>query len=227
MRVIVFGATGMIGQGVVRAALEALDVETVLAVGRSASSVAHAKLQELVHTDFTDFSPVESKLSGYDACFFCLGTSAAGMTEEDYRRVTYEFALAAATVLVRANPSMIFVFVSGAGTDSTGKSRFMWARVKGETENALLRLPFRGVYMFRPAFVQPVGGERSRTAMYRAFYLATGWLFPVLRVAFPRQVSTTRELGRAMLEVARHGAPSAIVESALIRKLAEASDASV
>jgi uncharacterized protein YbjT (DUF2867 family) len=167
MKVIIFGATGLIGQGVLREALEAQDVERVVAVVRHPTGVKHPKLQELVHDNFTEFSAMEAELREFDACFYCLGVSAAGMSEAEYRRVTYDFALAAATELARWHPGMVFIYVSGAGTDSTGQGRAMWARVKGETENALLRLPFRAAYMFRPAYIHAAHGERSKTPSYR------------------------------------------------------------
>lgn len=221
MKVILFGATGMVGQGVLREALRADDVECVLAVVRTATGLSHPKLQELVHRDFTSFSGVESKLGGFDACLYCLGVSAAGMSEKDYRRVTYGFALGAAETLARVNPGMTFIYVSGAGTDSSEKGRSMWARVKGETENALMRLPFRSAYMFRPAFIRPAHGERSKTPSYRTIYAATGWLFPVLRRVFPRYVTTTEEVARAMLRVARAGAPQRVLENADIVRLGQ------
>src|SRR5579864_7886858 len=146
MKAILFGATGMVGKSVLRECLNDPDVERVLAVGRRASGETHDKLRELVHADLTDYSAVADQLAGYDACFFCLGVSSAGMSEADYRRVTYDIAVAAARALVDRNPGMTFIFVSGAGTDSTGKSGSMWARVKGETENAILALPFKGKY---------------------------------------------------------------------------------
>lgn len=220
MKVILFGATGMVGQGVLRECLLAPDVERVLAVGRSATGQQHEKLQELVHKDLSDFSSVEASLSGYDACFFCLGVSSAGMSEQVYRRVTHDFAMAAARTLVRLNPSMTFVFVSGAGTDSTGKSRTMWARVKGETENALLQLPFKAAYMFRPAFIQPLHGVKSRTRLYRVLYAAMGPLYPVWKALIPRYVTTSEQVGRAMLHAARHGAPKPVLENADINALA-------
>lgn len=219
MKIIVFGATGMIGQGVLREALQADDVERVLVVVRAATGLSHPKLQELVHRDFTDFSAVRAELGGFDACLYCLGVSAAGMSEADYRRVTYDFALAAAETLADVNPAMTFIYVSGAGTDSTEKGGSMWARVKGETENALMRLPFRGAYMFRPAFIRPAHGERSKTASYRVIYAATGWLFPVLRWLAPRYVTSTDEVARAMLRVLREGAPQRVIENPEIVRL--------
>lgn len=213
MKILLFGATGMIGQGVLREALEAPDVERVVAVVRTPTGVHHEKLVELVHRDFADFSDLEQQLRGFDACFFCLGVSAAGMSEADYRRVTYDLTLAAASALLRASPEVTFIYVSGAGTDSSEKGRSMWARVKGETENALLRLPFRAACMFRPGFIHPAHGERSKTPAYRAIYAATGWAFPALRRMFPSYVTTTEEIARAMLRVAREGAPQSILEN--------------
>ena len=214
MNVVLFGATGMVGQGVLREALLAPDVERVVAVVRKPIATQHPRLEQVVLRDFTDYSDVEAHLSGLDACFYCLGVSSAGLSEAEYRRVTYDYAVAAATVLARINPEMTFLFVSGLGTDASEHGRTMWARVKGETENALLRLPFRAAYMFRPAYIHPAHGERSKSAMNRAFYSATGWLFPLLRRMFPRYVTTTEELGRAMLRVARDGATQTRLENA-------------
>lgn len=222
MKVILFGATGMVGQGVLRECLLDADVERVLAVGRSATGQQHAKLQEFVHKDLFDFSSVEESLTGYDACFFCLGVSSAGMTEQDYRRVTYDITMAAARILVKRNPGMTFVFVSGAGTDSTGRGRSMWARVKGETENALLEVPFKAAYMFRPALIRPLHGITSKTRSYRILYAVTGPLFPVMRALFPKYVTTTEEVGRAMLHVAKRGAPKRVLENEDIRALGAA-----
>src|SRR5258706_2261740 len=170
MKVILFGATGMIGQGVLRECLVDPGVERVLTIGRSATGRKDDKLAELVVPDLMDLSGVAEKLAGHDACLFCLGVSSSGMTEEAYRRVTLELPLAAARLLSGLNPGMTFIYISGAGTDSTEKGRSMWARVKGEAENALLKLPFKGVYMFRPGVIQPLHGTRSRTRMYRILY---------------------------------------------------------
>ena len=213
MKILIFGASGMVGQGALREALAAPDVERVVSVVRKPAGMQHPKLEELEHRDFTSFAGMEPQLREFDACFFCLGVSAAGMSEAEYRRVTYDFAMAAATELARLNPGMVFIYVSGAGTDGTGQGRTMWARVKGDTENALLRLPFRAAYMFRPAYIHPAHGERSRTISYRVLYAATGWLFPILRRLFPRHVTTTEEVGRAMLRVAREGAPMQRLEN--------------
>ena len=172
--------------------------------------------------DLTDLSPLERELSGYDACFFCLGVSAAGMSEADYRRVTFDLTMSAARTLVKASPAMTFIYVSGAGTDSTGRSRLMWARVKGETENALLELPFKASYMFRPGFIQPLHGIVSKTRLYRVIYSAVGPLYPVLNALLPDYVTTTERVGRAMITVAKRGAPKAILENRDINALAGA-----
>jgi len=213
MRVLLFGATGMVGQGVLRECLLDPDVESVLSVGRSATGQQHVKLRELVHRDFLDFSPIESELAGFDACFFCLGVSSAGMKEEVYRRITYDFTMAAARTLARLNPNMTFVYVSGMGTDSSERGRTMWARVKGQTENALLRMPFRAAYMFRPGVIVPLHGIKSRTALYRIPYMLMAPLLPLLEAAFPKYVTTTERLGRAMIHVAKQGAAKAVLES--------------
>ena len=211
MRVMLFGATGMVGQGALRECLLDPGVERVLIVVRKATEQRHPKLDQLVQEDFFDFSSVEGRLAGYDACFFCLGVASAGMTEQAYTRVTYDITLAAAQVLVRRNPGMTFIFVSGAGTNSAGRA--MWARVKGRTENALLGMPFKAVYVFRPGFIQPLHGITSRTKLYRAFYTVFGPLFPVIRLLFPHYVTTTEQIGRAMLRAAKQGAPTTVLES--------------
>jgi uncharacterized protein YbjT (DUF2867 family) len=218
MDVILFGATGMIGQGVLRECLLDSRVQRVLSVGRSATGLQHPKLREIVHPDLLDFSDIENQLTGYDACFFCLGVSSAGMSEVEYRRVTHDITLAAATSLVRINPGMTFIYVSGAGTDSSGRGRTMWARVKGETENALLRLPFGTACMFRPALIQPMHGIRSKTRSYRVLYAMMAPLLPLLKRLFPRHVTTTEQIGRAMIAVAERGAPAPIVESEEINR---------
>src|SRR6476619_704527 len=209
----------MVGQGVLRECLRDPQVESVLTIVRKPAGHPEAKVREIVHENFRDFSPIATELRGYDACFFCLGVSSAGMNEADYRRVTYDFTMAAAGTLARESPNLTFVYVSGAGTDSSGRGRSMWARVKGMTENALLAMPFRAAYMFRPAFIQPGTGITSKTPAYRVFYKLLGPLFPAVRALFPRFVTTTEEVGRAMLEVARHGAPKRVLESADIVEL--------
>ncbi|WP_242342690.1 NAD-dependent epimerase/dehydratase family protein [Anaeromyxobacter terrae] len=220
MRIVLFGATGMVGQGALRECLRDPDVERVLAIGRSPTGQRDEKLREVVRADPSDLSGLEGELAACDACFFCLGVSSAGMSERDYRRVTYELTLAVARTLVACNPRMTFVYVSGAGTDSTGRARSMWARVKGETENALLRLPFASAYMFRPGFIQALHGITSRTRLYRALYPLLSPLFPVLNALLPDQVTTTERIGRAMLAVAKRGAKSPVLETRDINELA-------
>lgn len=222
MRIIIFGATGMVGQGVLRECLADPDVREILVIGRAACGVRDAKVREIVRSDLHDLSDVERELAGFDACFFCLGVSSAGMSERDYRRVTFELTVAVAETLARTNQSMTFVYVSGAGTDSTGEGRSMWARVKGRTENHLLGLPFRATYMFRPAFIQPLHGIKSRTAVYRGIYAILGPLYPLLKRAFPSWVTTTEKVGRAMLAVAKHGHRTPIVENDEINAIADA-----
>lgn len=210
----------MIGQGVLRECLLDSGVPLVKTVGRTATGVQHPKLREVVHRDLWNYSSIEMELSGLDACFFCLGVSAAGMQEADYEHVTYGIAMAAAESLSRLNPQMTFIYVSGAGTDSSEQGRMMWARVKGRTENALMRLPFKAAYMFRPGFIQPLHAIRSRTTAYRVFYVLTKPVLPMLRWAFPDHILTTEQIGRAMLAVARQGAPKQILESRDIRAMA-------
>lgn len=223
MRVILFGATGMVGQGVLRELLRAADVEQVLAVVRTSTGQSHPKLQERKRANFSDFSTLKDELSGYDACFYCLGVSSAGMSEKEYRRVTHDYALAAAEALLPHNPELTFVYVSGAGTDSSESARVMWARVKGETENALLRHGFKGAFMFRPAYIHPMNGEHSKTVMYRTLYAMMGWVYPAARRVLPGHVTTTEEIGLAMLHVVREGAAAPILESADISWLARQS----
>jgi len=221
MKVLIFGATGMVGQGVLLECLRDPAVELVLTVGRSATGVHETKLREIVHRDMTDYAGMEESFAGFDACFFCLGVSSAGMKEADYERVTYGFTIAAGEILSRVNPRMKFIYVSGAGTDSSGIGRSMWARVKGRTENALLGLSFEA-YMFRPGFIAPLDGIESKTPMYRAIYKATGPVLPLLRRMLPNQVLTTRDIGRAMLNVARQGYSKRILEIRDIRGAASA-----
>jgi uncharacterized protein YbjT (DUF2867 family) len=212
MNILIFGATGMVGQGVLRECLLASDVERVVTVGRNATGQQHPKLQELVVKDMYDYSAVEAQLQGFDACFFCLGVSSVGMKEDDYRRVTYDLTMAAATVLARLNPGMTFTYVTGSGTDSSERGSSMWARVKGATENALLRLPFKAAYMFRPGIIQPLHGARSKTPLYNGIYVVISPLLSLAYRLWPEKMTTTEQVGRAMLAVARHGAPKALLE---------------
>jgi hypothetical protein len=213
VRVILLGATGMVGQGVLRECLLDPEVESVLVLGRHATQGQHEKVREILRTDLSDLSPMEVNLSGYDACFFCLGVSSAGMNEEAYRRVTYDLTISVAKALVKLNPRMTFIYVSGAGTDSTERSRMMWARVKGKTENALLQMPFQGAYMFRPGYIQPLHGIRTKTKLYEVLYAMLGSLYPVWKLLFSKYVTTTECVGRAMLNVAKRGAPKSVLEN--------------
>lgn len=219
MKVILFGATGMVGQGVLRECLRDPDVESVLAVGRSPTGQHAAKLDELIHDTFLDYSAVESTLSGYDACFFCLGVTSVGLNEERYRHLTYDITMAAASTLAKLNPQMVFVYVTGRGTDSTEQGRLMWARVKGKTENDLLKLPFKAAYMFRPAGIQPLHGVRSKTAWYQAAYTVAAPLLTLLNRIAPNYMTTTEQVGRAMIAVARNGYPKPVLESEDINRL--------
>jgi uncharacterized protein YbjT (DUF2867 family) len=219
MKVILFGATGMVGQGVLRECLLDPDVQQVLSIVRTLTNQQHPKLRELVHTDFFDYSGIESQLTGFEACLFSLGVSSAGMDETKYTHLTYDLTLAAARTLARLNPNMTFIYISGAGTDSTERGRIMWARVKGRTENDLLKLPFKSAYLFRPGFIQPLHGIRSKTRLYQALYTALNPILPLLRSAFPKYVTTTEQLGRAMLKVAKQGYARPILESKDINAL--------
>jgi uncharacterized protein YbjT (DUF2867 family) len=219
MRAIIFGASGMVGQGVLRECLLDPDVESVLSVARSPSGQDHPKFRELLHGDFLDYSPLEGELRDLDACFYCLGASAAGLDEAAYRRINHDFPLAAAKVLARLNPGMTFLYISGAGTDRTGRGRAMWARVKGQTENELLALPYKAAVMLRPALIQPLHGIVAKTRWYRVFYALFKPLIFLLRPLAPGLVTTTEQLGRAMLRIAKTGAPKAILESADINRL--------
>jgi uncharacterized protein YbjT (DUF2867 family) len=203
MKVVLFGATGMVGQGVLRECLLDPAIESVLAVGRSPTGQRNAKLHEIVHDNFLDFSAIESELAGFDACFFYLGVSSVGMSEERYRHLTHDITLAAATTLSKLNPGMVFVYVTGRGTDSTEQGALMWARVKGKTENDLLKLPFKAAYMFRPAGIQPLHGIKSKTAWYQAAYVVAAPILTLLNRVAPKYVTTTEQVGRAMIKVAR------------------------
>lgn len=213
MKIVLFGATGMVGQGVLREALLDPEVTAVLAIGRRATGKSHPKLHELTLADLTDYTTVEDKLAGYDACLYCLGVSSTGMSEADYARVTHDYTVAAAEALLRHNGGLTFVFVSGASTDSSEQGRVMWARVKGKAENAILRMPFRGSYVFRPAFIQPMNGEVSQTRTYRLLYPLLSPLVPLIKLLFPRSVTTSERVGRAMLRVAKHGADKRVLEN--------------
>jgi uncharacterized protein YbjT (DUF2867 family) len=218
VRVAVFGASGMVGQGVLRECLAASDVEHVVAVGRRPLGVAHPKLEEVVVPDVAELHTAEAALSGLDAVFFPLGTSSVGKSEPEYSRVTYDLTVSVAATVARLNPGRLtFCYVSGTGTDSTEKGPRMWARVKGRTENALLRMPFRAAFMFRPGIIQPRHGARSRTGWVRVLYVVL-WPIAALLVA-TGSATTTDRVGRAMLRVARTGYPKPILENREINEL--------
>jgi uncharacterized protein YbjT (DUF2867 family) len=219
VKVVLFGATGMVGQGVLRECLINAEVESVLAVVRNASLPPSGKLREIVHQDVFDLAAIEDRLTGYDACFFCLGVSSVGMQEETYRRVTYELTVSVAKSLARLNPTMTFIYVSGAGTDSTERGRSMWARVKGRTENALLQMPFKAVFLFRPAYIQPLHGIRTKTRWYGAAYAVMRPFYPLWKILFPNYVTTTECIGRAMLNVTMRGFTQPVLENRDINRM--------
>lgn len=219
VNVLIFGATGMVGQGVLRECLQAADVEQVVALGRTPTGQRHPKLRDVVHADLFEYASLGTRLDDIDACFFCVGVTSSRMAEADYTRLTCDMTLAAANALVALNPRMVFVYVSGAGADSSETSATMWERVRGKTENALLALPFRGVYIFRPGMIEPLDGIRSKTPAYRIFYALMKPVLPLLRAAMPKHVLTTRQMGQAMLAVVRSGARKRVLESADIGAL--------
>jgi uncharacterized protein YbjT (DUF2867 family) len=212
MKIVLFGGSGMVGQGVLRECLLDEDVATVVSIVRKPTAQKHDKLQEIIHDDFLDYSTLKTEFAGADACFYCLGVSSGGMEEEEYRRLTYDLTLSAGKALSDLNRDLVFVYVSGQGTDSTEKGRVMWARVKGKTENALLRLPIKAAYMFRPGLIQPLHGIKSKTKAYRILYTLTAPILPLLKALFPNNVTTTEQVGRAMLKVTKSGYPRSILE---------------
>jgi uncharacterized protein YbjT (DUF2867 family) len=223
MKVIVVGATGMVGQGVLRECLLDPGVERVLVVGRRSLGQSDAKLLERVVPDLTDLAAIEGELAGYDACFFCLGVTSVGLKEDQYRKVTYDITAAFVRSLARQSPGLTFVFVSGRGTDSTEKGPVMWARVKGAAENLVLQGGFKAAYMFRPGVIQPLHGIRSRTRAYRVLYTLFSPVFALMKIVSPSSIATTETIGRAMLVAARGGASKTILENADINDLAGSS----
>ncbi|MFA6117054.1 MAG: hypothetical protein WC729_23855 [Sphingomonas sp.] len=221
MNVLIFGATGMVGQGVLRECLLDRGVENVVTVGRAPSGRSDPKLREILLPDLFAIADKTGELSGFDACFFCLGVSSVGMSEADYTRITHDLTVTVATLLAGLNPGMTFIYVTGAGTDSSEQGRRMWARVKGRTENALFALPFAASYMFRPGFIQPLHGIVSKTGWYRALYAMTGPLASALGAVSPGLATTTEKLGRAMIAVARGGYAKRILGNADINRAAE------
>jgi uncharacterized protein YbjT (DUF2867 family) len=214
----------MVGQGVLRECLLDPEITDILAIGRNSVRKREEKLREIVRQDLTNIADLADQLRGYDACLFCLGVTAVGLKQPEYRRLTYELTLGAAQTLAKASPRMTFIYVSGMGADSSERGPQMWARVRGETENALRRLPFKAVYIFRPGFIQPLHRIQSKTKWYRPFYALMGPIFPLLRRLAPNYVTTTEALGRAMIGVAKHGAPKGVLEMADINKQVSTGD---
>ena len=221
MNVVLFGATGMVGAGALLECLADPRVESILVVVRTATGRTHPKIREVLHPDFFDYTKLQTAFASCDACFFCLGVSAIGMSEAAYSHLTYDLTVAAATTMVAANPKMTFCYISGVGTDSTEHGRTMWARVKGKTENALLALPFKAAFMFRPGYIQPVEGVRSKTGWYQVVYNVLAPTYPLLRRLFPGSVTTTATLGRALIRVAASGYPKSILHARDINLLAD------
>jgi uncharacterized protein YbjT (DUF2867 family) len=216
IKIIIFGATGMVGEGVLHEALKHPDVESILVIGRRSCNVKHEKLKELLHKDFFDYSTIREHLRGFNACFFCLGVSSVGMNEQDYSRITYDLTMQAATTLTKLNPEMTFCYVSGTGTDSTEQGKMMWARVKGRTENHLTRLPFKAVYLFRPGLMKPTKGQKNVKPLFKVL----GSLYPLWKVLSPKNVCTLEEVGIAMIQAVRIGYAKQILENKDIAQLA-------
>ncbi|GAB3717076.1 epimerase [Spirosoma flavus] len=217
INVIITGATGMVGEGVLLECLSHPDVAEILLINRKPTGVSHPKVREIIHTDFFDLTPVEQQLKGYDACFFCLGVSSVGMSKEDYKRMTYDLTMHMANILAKINPDLTFCYVSGSGTDSTEQGRVGWARVKGATENAIMRL-FKNACMFRPGFMKATPGQKNVLSAYK--YIS--WLYPIGRALFPGGFCTLAEVGQAMINVATKGAPKHILEVRDIVEVARA-----
>src|SRR5664280_727073 len=217
IKVIITGSTGMVGEGVLLECLQHPDVESILVINRRPCGVTNPKLSEIIHIDFNNLLPIESRLSGYNACFFCAGVSSVGMKEPEYTKVTYDLTMSFAKTLSRLNPEMVFCYVSGAGTDSSEKGRMMWARVKGKTENDLMKLQFKSVYAFRPAFMKPIKGQKNAPSFYK--YIL--WLYPVLHLMFPSYFGTLSDVGLAMINCTALGAEKKVLEAKDIAGLAK------
>ncbi|MDB5119885.1 MAG: epimerase [Sphingobacteriales bacterium] len=217
LRVIITGTTGMVGEGVLHECLNHTSVEQVLVINRKPGGVSHPKLKEIIHTDFFNFSPIEDQLSGYNTAFFCLGVSSVGMNETKYAHLTYDLTIHVAETILKKNPDMSITYVSGVGTDSTEKGSSMWARVKGKTENALLKMPFKKAYMFRPGYIHPLKGLKNTNKYYG--YIS--WLYPIISKVFPKYVSTMQEVSRAMINAVVTNYEKSIIEVEDINKLAQ------
>jgi hypothetical protein len=217
IKAIITGSTGMVGEGVLLGCLLHPDVESIIAINRRTCGITHPKLKEIILSDFFDLHAVESGLAGYNACFFCAGVSSVGMKEPEYTRITYELTLKFAQTLSKRNPDLTFCYVSGAGTDSSEKGRMMWARVKGKTENDLMKLQFKNVYAFRPAFMKPIQGQKNTPAFYK--YIL--WLYPVLHKLFPHYFGALSDVGLAMIHCTLSGTEKKVLEAKDIAALAK------
>jgi uncharacterized protein YbjT (DUF2867 family) len=217
MRIIIFGVTGMVGQSALRECLVDDNVQEILAISRECTNQHHEKLKEIELENVADISSIEHEITGFDACFFCLGVSSASMKEEEYRKITYDITLSVAKTLARLNPQMTFIYVSGSGTDSSEKGRTMWARVKGKTENDLLQLPFKAAYMFRPGGIIPMYGVKSKTKLYQVFYDLMKPFYPLLLKS--NGVITSEQVGKAMIHVARVGFSHPVIESHELKRI--------
>lgn len=217
--IIIYGATGMLGQGVLRESLLDAHIERVTVIGRSPIGQTHPKLREIVHVDLFDYHNIEEQLIGIDACFFCLGTPSTGKTEAEYTRITKNLTVTAAQILLRLNPQLSFIYISGEGADSSEKGALMWARVRGQTENELLQMPFKRVHIVRPGIIQPLNGIQSRVRLYRLGYNVLKPILPILRYFFPNLISSTQLLGQAMIKIAREGYEKPILRNKDLYKL--------
>lgn len=217
IKIILTGATGMVGEGVLHECLQHNAIEQVLVVNRKSCSITHLKLKEIIHNDFFNLAPIENQLTGYDACLFCLGVSSVGMNESDYRHMTYDLTIHFAETVCKKNNALTFCYISGTGTDSTEKGRIMWARVKGKTENDLLKMPFKATYNFRPGALEPTKGLKNTLPYYK--YI--GWLLPIIRLVAPNSISTLKELGSAMINAAITGYSKSAIEVSDIKQLAK------
>lgn len=208
IKVIITGATGMVGEGVLHECLIDSSIQEILVINRRPCNIIHPKLTEIIHDNFYDFTSIEDKLKGFNACFFCLGVSSIGMNEESYHKITYEITLKLANTLNKLNHDFVFCYVSGVGTDSTEKGKIMWARVKGKTENHLIQLPFQKAYMFRPGIIKPTKGLKNTYKIYKVF----APLFPILKILFPKYVCTLKEIGIAMINTVTLGFEKSVLE---------------
>ena len=218
IKAILFGSTGMLGQAVLFECIENTEVESILAINRQAYNISHPKLKEIIRKDLFDLSGLTDEMTGYNTCFFCLGVSSAGMKEDEYHKITYDLTLNVATTLLAINKEMTFCYISGAGTDSSEKGRIMWAKVKGKTENALLSAPFKKAYMFRPGFIQPMKGIRSRTKTYNVLYSIFKPFYFILK-HFDSIVTNTEVFGKAMILTVLNGYEKNILENSDINRI--------